>query len=142
MKKSIFIGLLALMMTACVACGAPDGGSDTPQGSVPPVADDGSTGGGNVDDGSTGDEETVYCVVQFDTDGAGTIAPVTVEKGGKLSAPTQPNKTTKENEYTFLGWFYGEKEWDFANDTVTDSITLVARWKLEERYTNPFLPKD
>ena len=82
------------------------------------------------------------CLVQFDTDGAGEISSVRVEKGEKITAPAAPQKTSKECEYEFLGWFNGEQEWDFENDVVTSDMTLTAHWKEGGQYTNPFLPKD
>ena len=42
----------------------------------------------------------------------------------------------------FLGWYYGDTEWDFENNAVTEDITLVAKWKLVGNYTKPFLPKN
>ena len=94
------------------------------------------------DESSEDDSQTEYCLVQFDTDGAGDVETVRVEQGEKLAEPTPPQKTSKECEYEFLGWFYGEKQWDFATDVVTEDMTLVAHWKEENKYTNPFLPKD
>ncbi len=98
-----------------------------------------SVGGSNQGSNSA---VTQYCTVRFDTDGAGEIDAVTVEKGEKLAPPQTPQKTTKECEYEFLGWFVGEKEWDFANDVVTQDVTLVAHWKEGDKFTDSFLPKD
>ena len=82
------------------------------------------------------------CIVSFDTDGAGDMDPIFVGKGGKIPEPKTPNKTTSECEYDFLGWYYGEKKWDFSKDVVTEDITLVAHWQEGDKYSNPFLPKD
>ena len=42
---------------------------------------------------------------------------------------TDPEKAADaEYTYTFAGWFNGEEEWDFENDTVTDNVTLTAHF--------------
>lgn len=99
-----------------------------------------SSGGASTQSSSSATE--AYCTVSFDTDGAGEIASVKVEKGELLEEPEPPQKTTKECEYEFLGWFVGDEEWDFDNDVVTEDVTLVAHWKEGDKYSNPFLPKD
>lgn len=47
----------------------------------------------------------------------------------------QPADPTKEG-YTFIGWYNGESEWDFA-DAVTEALTLTAKWQLNQ-YTITF----
>lgn len=50
-----------------------------------------------------------------------------VENGKKLQCPKTPSK----DGYVFDGWYSDyaySKKWDFENDTVSDSITLVAKW--------------
>ena len=65
--------------------------------------------------------------VNFNSNGGSLVENlVDLEEGSKINAPAQP---TKDN-YTFLGWFNGEKEWDFANDTVISDVTLTAKWVL------------
>ena len=91
---------------------------------------------------SAGGEVAEDCIVTFDSDGGSSIAPVTVKKGDKISAPEIPEKSSKDCEYEFLGWYYGGVAWDFENDTVEGDITLVAQWKATDKYTKPFLPKD
>ncbi len=66
--------------------------------------------------------------VSFNSNGHGTAPSAqTVNRGEKA---TKPEDLTAEG-YTFGGW-YKEAEcttkWDFNNDTVTDSITLYAKW--------------
>jgi len=67
--------------------------------------------------------------VTFNANGHG-IAPDAlsdVVEGSKISAPTAP---TAEG-FTFDGWYKEatcENEWDFENYTVTDDITLYAKW--------------
>lgn len=79
-----------------------------------------------VDEEEPTPEPTTYTVT-FDSDGGTSIDPQTVEEGGKVTKPTDPTKTGN----TFDGW-YGDiglsTPWDFDSDTVTENITLHAKW--------------
>ena len=46
---------------------------------------------------------------------------------GSLILPPLPAPT--KLGYNFLGWYNGDVAWDFANDTVTEDVTLVAKWE-------------
>lgn len=61
----------------------------------------------------------------FDSQGAEAVAAQTLPEGSKLTPPTIPSKMNAE----FLGWYLGDAKWDFASDTLTQDITLVAKWK-------------
>ena len=50
-----------------------------------------------------------------------------IENGKKLQCPKTPSK----DGCVFDGWYSDyaySKKWDFENDTVSDSMTLVAKW--------------
>ena len=68
--------------------------------------------------------------VTFDLQGHGTpIAPQSVNYNGFVSAPSNPEAAN----YTFGGWFKEagcSNAWDFAEDKVTDDLTLYAKWTL------------
>ena len=50
--------------------------------------------------------------------------------GGKVTAPETPVKENTETcTYEFIGWFYGDKQWNFETDLVTMSMDLVSKWK-------------
>ena len=70
-------------------------------------------------------------------DGA-NATPVT--HGGKVEKPADPKKeSTAEYNYTFEGWYLGDKKWDFAADVVEENIDLVAKYVEEKRaYTITF----
>lgn len=51
----------------------------------------------------------------------------------------QPADPTKEG-YTFIGWYNGESEWNFADAVATD-LTLTAKWQVNQ-YTITFKPKN
>lgn len=70
---------------------------------------------------------TMYTVT-FDSDGGSAVASQAVEEGTHATEPTDPTKT----DYTFGGWYKESTlttEWDFANDIVTENITLYAKWE-------------
>lgn len=75
------------------------------------------------------DEETVLqkYTVTFNSQGGSEVAPQAVYTGEKIVKPANP---TKEKEY-FVDW-YKEAEctnvWDFENETVSQDITLYAKW--------------
>lgn len=47
-----------------------------------------------------------------------------VSKGSHAIKPTDPTK----DGYRLVGWFYGDREWNFDTDTVTEDMVLTARW--------------
>ena len=125
MKKKIvlatLLSLLFIMPTACFG-----------------VSDDSSNG---TNGGSEWDDVVTYTVT-FDSDGGSAVPSVTVEAGGKITAPKAPKKSSSRYEYEFLGWFYEGNEWDFETGEVCSDITLVAHWEKTDEYTEPFLPKN
>ncbi|MBR3308138.1 MAG: InlB B-repeat-containing protein [Lachnospiraceae bacterium] len=78
------------------------------------------------------------CIVSFDLNDVSGTAPEakSVAKDGKVTEPTAP----VAEGYTFDGW-YKEKAcknaWDFDTDTVTDDITLYAKWTKKSDPDNP-----
>ena len=62
-------------------------------------------------------------VVFNDGDGA-TIQTVTVDEGELIPSVFAPAK----DNYRFDGWYYGETLWNFETMTVSENITLTARW--------------
>ena len=69
--------------------------------------------------------ETTVCTVTFDTQGGTTVEAQQVTKGEKADKPQDP----KKEGYTFVDWIYQDKVWSFSSDTVTEDITLKARWQ-------------
>ena len=74
--------------------------------------------------------------VTFNMKDHGTqVDPLSVNYGGKVTAPTAPT----ESGYTFGGWFKDETceyKWDFATNTVTANTTLYAKWTANVVVTN------
>ncbi len=66
--------------------------------------------------------------VTFDSEGGTPVSPQFIADGGKVTKPADPTKTG----YAFSGWYYKQGfqkiDWDFSTNTVTDNITLYARW--------------
>ena len=47
-----------------------------------------------------------------------------INKGGTVENPGELHR----EGYDFKGWYYGDRKWNFAKDTVSEDITLVAKW--------------
>ncbi|MDV0445929.1 hypothetical protein MmiAt1_15330 [Methanimicrococcus sp. At1] len=66
--------------------------------------------------------------VEFDSQGGSAVSKINgIQSGNLIAQPISPTKSG----FIFKGWF-NESEctnsWDFASDTVTDNITLYAKW--------------
>ena len=76
----------------------------------------------------------VFTVI-FNVPGGG-MNSISVTHGNKIPKPSDPIR----EHYTFEGWFKDEnctQAWDFANDVVTEDITLFSKWSLKN-YTVTF----
>lgn len=65
--------------------------------------------------------------VSFVSNGGTAVASKTAKYGMPVDAPEVPSKIG----YTFAGWYKDSSlstSWNFARDTVTEPITLYARW--------------
>ena len=69
------------------------------------------------------DDRASYTVT-FDTKGGSEVEKVSVREGELLSRPETPVK----EEHIFVGWYLGDKEFNFS-DPITKDITLVAKWE-------------
>ena len=74
--------------------------------------------------GETNDKSS-FCTVSFDTDGGNSIENLQVEKGGRINKPKTPIK----EGYEFLGWYFSDEAWSFVGYSVTNDITLTAKWQ-------------
>ena len=72
--------------------------------------------------------------VSFDTKCDVTVPTQTVAYAGKAQEPNTPQR----DGYEFLGWFIGDEKWSFSGHSVTEDITLSARWSPIE-YTIKYL---
>ena len=71
--------------------------------------------------------------VTFDSDGGSEVKSQEVSDGKKANEPDAPTNTG----YTFGGWFVKTTEWNFLAYTVTENVTLKAKWVANE-YTLKF----
>ena len=66
--------------------------------------------------------------VTFDSQGGSPVPAQYVENGGTVTRPTNPTRTG----FNFGGWYTDNTsystQWDFTNNTVTQDITLYAKW--------------
>ena len=68
--------------------------------------------------------------VTFDSKGGSAVDGQTVEEGSLLEEPV-----STRGGYTLEGWYRNEDytdQWDFENDTVTEDMTLYAKWRLND----------
>lgn len=68
--------------------------------------------------------------VSFETNGGSHVESVKVLYNNTFTKPEDPTKTG----YEFIGWFKDETlqtEWNFAQDKVTEDITLYAKWEVK-----------
>ncbi len=71
------------------------------------------------------------CVISFNTVGGNSIESQTLDAGQKVVKPQTPIKAGSTD--VFAGWYYYNDQseavfWDFENDVVTKSLTLIAKW--------------
>jgi uncharacterized repeat protein (TIGR02543 family) len=86
-------------------------------------------------DDDDSDSSATYTVT-FNTNGGSSVSSQQVNSGGKATTPTAPTRTG----YTFDGWYKESaltNQWNFGTDTVTGSITLYAKWTINQ-YTVTF----
>ena len=57
---------------------------------------------------------------------------VSIPYGFKLKQPADPIKEEEGVTYTFLGWYVGDKKWNFETDVVTEDMDLQAKWKVSK----------
>ena len=76
-------------------------------------------------------EATLHLIVgyfvTFESNGGSAVAGKPVSENATMVAPDEPTKA----EHTFVGWYKEPaltNAWDFDNDTVTEDITLYAKW--------------
>ena len=69
-------------------------------------------------------EESV--TVTFENYTGEKIPAKTVLVGERID---EPDISKERAGYVFIGWFNGDKLWDFRADTVTQDIILTARWE-------------
>lgn len=65
--------------------------------------------------------------VSFDSQGGNAIPTQDVEFGGKVQKPVNPIKDGSH----FLGWYVEDELWSFIGYSVTEDITLTAKWLFE-----------
>ena len=82
----------------------------------------------------TGEVIGAYTVT-FQSEGGSEVASQ-IRANTPADRPADP---TKEG-YTFIGWYNGESEWNFA-DAVTEALTLTAKWQVNQ-YTITFKPEN
>lgn len=73
--------------------------------------------------------ESKDVTVEFDSNGGSSIPKQVVTQGGLLVKPVNPVKDSA----VFSGWYQDQNltiEWDFETNTVTENVTLYAKWRI------------
>lgn len=70
--------------------------------------------------------QKIKYIVSFDSTGGSEVESQEIEKGEKVSKPSDPTKSG----YEFVGWYLGNDEWSFVGYVVTKEITLTAKWNI------------
>ena len=70
-------------------------------------------------------------------DGETVISDLSIAHGEKITEPKKPER----EGYIFDGWFFGDEEWSFDEDIVTDNIEIEAKWSAI-MYTVKFMDSD
>jgi len=74
---------------------------------------------------------SVSYTVTFNSQGGSEVSSVRAESGTTINAPENPAR----EGYIFRGWFMDSgctQAWNFTTDTVTENITLYAKWNTEQ----------
>ncbi len=77
--------------------------------------------------------ELAKYTVSFNSDGGSSVTSQTIVEGGKATKPSNP---TKDGQ-VFKEWLLNGSAYNFSN-VVKSDITLVASWKVAEKYTVSF----
>ena len=70
----------------------------------------------------------------FNPDNGESIFTQTIDRGEKF---TEPTSTPKKEGYTFIGWYNGDKKFDFTT-VPTGDVTLTAKWTANDYYVSFF----
>ena len=73
-----------------------------------------------------------YFIVNFYSDEK-KVHEVFVNENNPVIKPEDPIR----EGYTFMGWFYKDEQWSFAEHIVTENMTLIEQWQINQ-YTITF----
>lgn len=94
-----------------------------------------------------GEGVEVEFIVTFDSQGGTQVPAVRAVKDSVIAEPVAPTR----QDYIFGGWYKEAAcvtSWDFANDKVTENVTLYAKWinnqsgELEDKDDSPYQPNE
>ena len=130
-KKNLFLGvLLASAVFGLAACNGTGNTSGTSGEVTTPTT-------------STDTTPTVEkFTVTFDSKGGTAVSSVEVNKGSKVTKPSDPTKATDANgKYEFGGWYKDasfNNAFNFDTDTISAATTLYAKWNVVDKFTVTF----
>ncbi len=78
-----------------------------------------------------GNLRTVCYTVSFNSDGGSEVESQIINVGEKAVKPQNPTRPG----YIFLGWYIRGEAWNFTGSVVTEDVTLIAGWAVDESYS-------
>ena len=121
-KRLLLLTILALILSACLVLSSCDK-PNTDEGKEPSSSSS-QTDDQKEDDNQDKEPTPEYVTVTFDTNGGSAIDSVQVIKGEKVAKPQNPQR----EGYTFDSWYIDGEKWSFVGYTVTENMTLTAKW--------------
>ncbi len=121
--KTFLIAFLCAVLGACLLAFAGCAVTTPPDaddgGGTPPVIEDGDNGDSDDDNDEAAKE---YVTIYVD------VFAQKVEKG-KIFSPETPTKpSTKEHDYTFVGWFYEGTDTPYTDIVIEETIRIESRF--------------
>lgn len=104
-------------------------GADGKDGVTPHIGDNGNWFIGDTDTGVFAGYSETYTVT-FNSDGGTEVPSQTVRWGNKVE---KPSNVTKEG-FKLLGWYIDDEKWNFSGFSVTEDITLKAKWDNSDQF--------
>ena len=83
---------------------------------------------GQENNSNTEENNKIYYLVTFDSDGGSAIESQSIEKGSGIEKPVDPIK----EGYSFDGWYADDEKWSFNGYVVSKNITLKAKWNINQ----------
>lgn len=83
------------------------------------------------------EEKVRLYTVTFDADNGTESATVECEYGARIKAPADPADIVNKElgkKFVFIGWTKGDELWDFITGSVTENVTLKAKYEEKEIY--------
>ena len=120
-KKLLFVILIIIICLGVTGCHDKNNQKDKEESNIEETYKD-ENEDKEINEEEAENKETY--TITFDSDGGTPVEQIKVIAGDKITAPKEP----KKENYKFLGWYDGEKLYDFKISPKED-IVLKAKWE-------------